>query len=272
LAAMRRPLPLTLLPVRLRLALWARLYRGSARRWPSLYEDATLHFAPRVAMHLIPGDVISDCIAFTGAWELRLSRRLARLARHGGTMVEVGANLGYFSLLWAALADGNTCVALEPSPRNVGILRRNVSRNGLDARVTIMPVAAGRERGKHSFDVGPPDQTGWGGFVSGSDPGSLSVDVVRVDEVVMGDADAALMKIDAEGADTWVLMGCERLLRQRRVREIWYEQNKPRMRRLGIGDSEAAEFLGSVGYTPRAEDDPSSDVVTWSARPGRQAP
>jgi FkbM family methyltransferase len=261
---MRRPLLLRLLPDRLRLAAWARLYRPPAPRWRPLYQAAPLRFAPDVSMELIPGDVISDSIAFTGVWELQLSRHVLRLARAGGTLIEVGANLGYFTLLWAAANPANRAFAFEASPRNVELLSRNVARNGFDSRVQVIPKAAGKEAGAFAFDPGPPDQTGWGGFAAG---GAITVDVVRVDEAAEYPPEVALLKVDVEGADAWALMGCERLLRERRVRQVRFEQNKPRMTALGVPEDEAQRFLRSVGYAPRPESDPSQRRVEWSAAP-----
>jgi len=262
-----RPLLLRLLPSRLRVAVWARLYRGKHEQWRALYEAAALQYAPHVRMELVPGDVISDCIAFTGLYELPLTRRVVGLARRGGTLVDVGANLGYFALLWAAQTPANGCLGLEASPRNIQILKRNVSRNGLQRRIEVMPLAAGARPGKLRFDVGPIEQTGWGGFVLGEPSGSIDLDVVRLDEVVRSDRPIALLKVDVEGADAWVLMGCERLLTNRAIQEVWYEQNKPRMRALGIPVDAAQDYLRAVGYSPSPYGDPAAEVVEWSAVP-----
>ena len=86
--------------------MFARFYRGRHADWLGLYESSCLRFAPDAAMQLVPGDVISDYIAFTGEYEPHLTRRVLALARHGGTLVDVGANLGYFALLWAAANPG----------------------------------------------------------------------------------------------------------------------------------------------------------------------
>ena len=107
-------------------------------------------------MELVPGDHTSDVIAFTGAYETPLTNRVADLARRGG-LVDVGANLGYFSLLWTALNRENQCFAFEASPRNVPLLNRNISRNGLESQVEVFPVAAGKEAGRLSFDLGPEE-------------------------------------------------------------------------------------------------------------------
>lgn len=261
---MRRPLLLRLLPDRLRLSAWARLYRPAPPKWRPLYQAAPLRFAPGVTMELVPGDVISDSIAFTGVFELPLSRDMRTLARRGGALIDVGANLGYFTLLWAAANPANRVFAFEASPRNVELLTRNVERNGFDRQVRVIPCAAGREVGSLAFDPGPADQTGWGGFAAS---GPITVDVVRVDQAAQYPPEVTLLKVDVEGADAWALMGCERLLRDRRVMQVRFEQNKPRMRALGIPEDEAQRFLRSVGYDPRPLTDPRGDLVEWFAVP-----
>ena len=96
----------------------------------------------------------------------------------------------------------------------------------------MVPSPAGSASGKLRFDIGPPDQTGWGGltlveidrciagFTRGTawrpDPGltlveidrCIEVDVVRVDEVISSDDPIALLNVDTEGADMWALVGC----------------------------------------------------------------
>ena len=97
-----------------------------------------LHFAPQMRMNLVAGDCISDPIAFTGVYELAFTRVLVEIARKpGGLLVDVGANLGYFSLLWAAQRADNQAIAFEASPRNVPLLVDNLEANGLGGRVQV---------------------------------------------------------------------------------------------------------------------------------------
>jgi len=215
-------------------------------------------------MELLPGDFISDCIALTGTYEPVLTRRLLQLAHQSGTLVDVGANLGYFSLLWAASDSRNKCLAFEASPRNIEILRRNVKRNQLEQQIRIIPKAAGAENGKLMFEPGPEDQTGWGGLTLTKVDGCIEVDVTRVDEVVGSESPIAL-KVDTEGADLWALMGCERFLRTGAVSEIFYEQNKPRMAALGIPPDGPLDYLRSLGYVSTPHNDTNAQLVQWSA-------
>jgi len=267
LNSLARPWPLQVLPDRLSMSLFARRYRSHWHSWLHLYGSASLRYAPSVRMNaLVPGDVISDSIAFTGIYELDTTRRAIELARQGGLMIDIGANLGYFSLLWASANASNHVIAFEASPRVLGMLRLNVAMNPCGERIRIIPVAAGRSSGRLEFDPGPSEQTGWGGAATQPGAQTITVDMVRVDEYLSAiDGEIALLKIDVEGADTWVLMGCEGLLRARRVREIWFEENAVRMKQLGIGADEARRYLISCGYFVRSVGPHSGDLREWRA-------
>jgi hypothetical protein len=76
-----------------------------------------------------------------------------------------------------------------------------------------------------------------------------------------------LLKVDIEGADYLALKGCNRLFSERLVREVWFEQNKPRMGALGIPESAAQKFLASVGYRTFPMNDPADELVNWRGYP-----
>lgn len=182
-------------------------------------------------------------------------------------MIDIGANLGYFSLLWAASHSSNRCVAFEAGPRPLEILLENVKKNGMADRIQVVPHAAAARPGKLLFDPGPEDQYGWGGIATSKGQRQFEVEAVRVDSMVTVDKPIALLKVDVEGADAWALMGCERLLRRGLVEEIWFEQNKPRMELLGLEVNAAQEYLESVGYRCTPHNDVSDSMVEWSAVP-----
>jgi FkbM family methyltransferase len=247
---------------------WAKFYEKRSPGPAALYHDAPIALAPRMRMDLLPGDVISDSIAFTGIYELALSRTVADRASHGGMFVDVGANLGYFSMLWMGGRSSNRCVAIEASPRNVQLLRQNIKKNGCDDRVKVIAGAAGDASGQRKFDPGPKEQTGWGGLTGDTaNENTIEVGIQRIDEIFDPSERIALLKIDVEGADTLVLLGCEKLLQEKRIKEIWYEQNRPRMRALNIKESLAEESLKSAGYTVRCAGDPSAEICEYQALP-----
>jgi FkbM family methyltransferase len=226
----------------------SRAYLRQFNKWRPLYEVARLALCPRVSMYdLIPGDIISGNIAFNGFYELALSREIASLSREGTLFVDVGANMGYFSLLWAGLNPRGRVIAYEAAPRNIKLVAHNIEQNGLADRITLVPKAAGHKTGTVHFNTGPIDQTGWGGISNDTSTDTVEVPLVRLDEELL-DSMIDVLKIDVEGADTWVLYGCEKLLKKRQIRKIFFEQNDARMAELGIGANEARDFLASVGY------------------------
>lgn len=244
----RRPLALRLLRSAWRERVYFRFFRDRHERWRHLFAAAPLHLCPEVSMYdLMPSDVISGIIAFTGSYEASLSQRIAVAARRGGLLVDVGANMGYFSLLWAGVRATNRVVAIEASPRNVRLLRQNVERNGLGERVSVLAMAAGDHAGAVSFEPGPEEQTGWGGISNAGTATSFTVPMVRLDEQ-LPDAEIELLKIDVEGADTLVLLGGAGLFQRQKVRTVFFEQNQERMDGLGIAPETARTLLSDCGY------------------------
>ncbi len=75
-------------------------------------------------------------------YELDTVQALRRIARPGMTVLDVGANVGYFSLLSAQLVGPNGAVwSFEPVPRLRRILEKNVRDNGFEDRIKVVPQA-----------------------------------------------------------------------------------------------------------------------------------
>ena len=260
----KRPFLLRVLPEQLRERVYFRRYRPHQHAWRELFTRAPLSACPAMIMHdLVPGDEISGAIAFNGFYERELTKTLAQQAARGGLLVDVGANMGYFALVWAGINPTNRVVALEASPRNVEILKSNVSRNRCEDRVTIVAKAAGDHNGTVTFDTGPAEQTGWGGIAAGDPENRIVVPMVRLDEE-LPDTEIDVLKIDTEGADALVLFGCEQLLKARRIKAIYFEQNADKIERIGLRPDEAQRFLKSMNYDCRSLNASETD---WFASP-----
>jgi len=218
-------------------------------------------------LFVLPGDIISDSIIAHGVWEAELTGLLLEDAHQGGLLVEVGANIGYFAMLWAKARPDNRVLAFEPVFRNISLFSRSIAFNGLDSQIDLLPVAAGSEMKISSFELGPEQQTGWGGIVP--DPSRAAnpakVVVAPLDLLLAEVSFIDVLKIDVEGADTLVLQGCRKLLRQKRIGKIYYEQNRPRMEAINVEHSMAQNLLRDLGYDPRPLFDYSEEVVEWVA-------
>ena len=116
-------------PLWLREKLFWKFYFKQGNKFADLFEDASLEFAPKHSLRLMLTDVSHQQIALLGFCELSLSRRMMQFAKMGGLMVDVGANYGYYSCLWAAANPQNQVVAFEASPRNLSALQLNLGQN-----------------------------------------------------------------------------------------------------------------------------------------------
>jgi hypothetical protein len=141
-----------------------------------------------------------------------------------------------------------------------------VVRNRFEEQIAIRSEAVGKENGEMSFELGPEEQMGWGGLNLAPSERSQQVPVIRLDSALIDVDQIDLLKIDIEGADTWALLGAERLLRERRIKHIWWEQHKPRMRELRIPEGQAFETLAGFGYRPEPQGSCHDEIVNWYAK------
>jgi FkbM family methyltransferase len=146
------------------------------------------------------------------AGNLRIHRLLDRLVMPGATVVDVGANIGYNTVHAARCAGPRgRVVAIEPTPDNLEVLRRNVAASGL-TNILVEPIAVGRVAATRDLFV-----RGERSAVNSLFPAScyahvtdvLPVRVERLDEIVDF---ADVVKIDVEGAELDVLEGMPRIL------------------------------------------------------------
>jgi FkbM family methyltransferase len=148
-----------------------------------------------------------------GSYEHEKRRAFESEIFAGGTVFDVGAHVGFYTLLASKLAgpEGRV-VAFEPVPRNLLFLREHLRLNRVK-NVEVVEAAASSRSGSVSFDLGPTHTMG---AVTGS--GGLVVRSVALDDFVeSGTAPAPdVIKMDIEGEELRALEGARRLLERSR--------------------------------------------------------
>jgi FkbM family methyltransferase len=158
-----------------------------------------------------------------GTYEPELQAAAAELVQPGMTVYDVGANIGYVSLLLARCAGASGHVfAFEALPANLERLRANLELSGYTDRVTVVPAAVVERERPARFLVGPSGGMGKAEGSAGrqdvSYSQSLEVPGLSLDGFVYQDGNPApqVVKMDIEGGEVLALPGMRRLLEEAR--------------------------------------------------------
>ncbi|MGB8213129.1 MAG: FkbM family methyltransferase [Anaerolineales bacterium] len=171
-----------------------------------------------LAGYTIQLDMQIDKDYWLGTYEPELQAALRELIQPGAIVYDVGANIGYVSLLLAKAAGENGHVyAFEALPGNVEQWRQNVALNGMEDRLSLFAGAVVQTPGPVRFLV---HGSGGMGKVAGSAgradqyQSELTVSGVSLDEFVYGQENPPpqVIKMDIEGGEVLALPGMRRVL------------------------------------------------------------
>jgi FkbM family methyltransferase len=194
--------------------------------WASINRFGTLRLANRY-LHKLPTPTWVVTRVFGGQMHMDLSRSTAQqllllegerfveersvlreMLRPGMTVVDVGANIGYYLLLFQeTTGQGGATILIEPSEENLPELRRNIQANQT-GRVLLHEVALGAEEGEIGLHAGINS-----GIADASEAAHV-VKIRRLDSLVTERVD--LLKIDVEGYEGQVLAGAGALIERSR--------------------------------------------------------
>ncbi len=229
-----------------------RRFRRPILWWLFRAYGTSLAFAPagprdcRFRMWLDPA-AYSDFIL--GTYEPGCTQVLRQCLKHGSCCVDVGANLGYFSIFMSLLVgEQGRVVAFEPMRDTVEMLRKNVCANRL-GNVNVVAAAVSDRSGSVDLLNDPSQRLSKTASMIGyrleGSAQSTTVPSVRLDEYFAGATRLPdLIKIDVEGAELCVLNGARELLARARptlVVEI-HGWGSPASQKV-------LDFLSEVGYS-----------------------
>jgi FkbM family methyltransferase len=146
--------------------------------------------------------------SWLGTYERHVQQLFCERIRPGDVVFDVGANVGFFTLLASKLAGPTGHVyAFEPLPRNLYYLEQHIRLNGL-TNVTVQSVAIAATTGSARFRIGPHASMG-----QLTEAGDLKVMTTSLDELTNANVRRPnFIKMDIEGAESDALQGASKLL------------------------------------------------------------
>ena len=200
-------------------------------------------------------DMLQRYIYFFGVWEPQLTRWIQERLAPGDTFIDVGANIGYFSLLASKLVGpSGTVVAIEASPMIYKELTTNLVRNGVQ-NVRAVNIAAMESTGLKRIYKGPEENIGRTTMIE--EVGLVALEeqiktsplsaIVRPEEW----RNARFIKIDVEGVEWHVAMGLAACLNHcRSDLEVLIEVNPKFLAYGGKSPDELLRIFLAAGFHP----------------------
>jgi FkbM family methyltransferase len=197
-------------------------------------------------------DVIQRCIMFFGVWEPNLTAFLKRRLTEGDLFIDLGANVGYFTLLASRLVgETGTVIAVEAAPQIYRALEKNLARNHVQ-NVRAIEMAVADLPGRVCLYADDGENLGATTIIPRDDyASSTTVAANGLDEIVTLDelSRARVIKIDVEGAELPPLRTLLRLAPTlREDAEIVVELSPESLLKTGSGIDEIISAFSQAGY------------------------
>ena len=186
--------------------------------------------------------------------------RLRDFVPPGSVVIDVGANVGFFSLRFAEwVGSSGEVIAIEPEQRNYDILTSALARADLSGRVRALKAAAVAVAGATLLEINPVHPAD---HKLSRDGTGLPIDGVTLDELVQDKRALrpALVKIDVQGAEMLVLQGASDILKIAGP-ALFIELHEDGLRRFDTSIAAILDHLGARGY-----------AANWLTRSGAHQP
>ncbi|HET7218232.1 MAG TPA: FkbM family methyltransferase [Vicinamibacterales bacterium] len=197
-------------------------------------------------------DTISREVCLTGRYEPQETQLALHLLQPGMTVVDVGANWGYFTLACAhVVGAAGRVLALEPHPRLMAMLSENVRVNGL-SQVEPLMMAAGAGAGRRGFIAFDERGGNWGltRTAQPAEAADFDSEITTIDALIDERRwpHVDLLKMDIEGAEAEALTGMAGGFARRRYRFVLLECHPAQITAAGATMEECLAIFDRAGY------------------------
>jgi len=199
----------------------------------------------------------SDHGCWLGSYEYEKQRRFAAAISSGDVVYDVGAHVGFYSLVASAIAGPTGRVfSFEPVPENLALLRQHIKLNGA-TNCAVWGVAVSNSNGTAGFNIGPSSTSG---HLGDERLGSISVPTVTLDDMVISGKlpPPNVLKMDIEGGECNALSGSVQVL-EKYSPKIFLATHGPDLHKICCG------LLTDYGYQLESLDhlpiDKTSEVL-----------
>jgi len=149
-------------------------------------------------------DMDTDPVVIREIWEEDVYRMEDEYLNRGGVVLDIGANIGCFSVYCAS--KGAQVYAVEPEPNNLEVLKKNIELNGMQDKIFVIDYGVSNFNG-----VAVIDNSGGGSTIKDNKPGS-TIKIISFDDLLahFSIEEVDVLKIDIEGSEKELILGASR--------------------------------------------------------------
>ena len=171
---------------------------------------------------------VSKALTTRGNWEEETEEIMKKEIKEGDIVVDIGASIGYFTLLMSKLVGASgTVYSFEPTPNQFVYLQHNIKQNGFEDRVKVFNIAANDQQGVLSIQCNacsPNLVSGW-----------------ALDDILPKKVD--FIKIDIDGSEPRALKGLIKTIERNPQLKMIIEYIPETQRKLGNSPEEMMEII-----------------------------
>jgi len=200
---------------------------------------------------LYPNDGCARLTFYFGYHEKEIFAFLDNYLEQGMIVVDVGANIGLFSLFCAKRVGENGLVfAYEPNMQSFHRFQENIMLNKI-TNIIVKQVAIGHKKGKALFKIVQDSSRSFVQIIDNSKIYDYVVDLGTLDDELSSISKIDYLKIDTEGFEYFVLKGAEAIINKLKPTIIQVEIYNQFLSRNNVQKTDIFYYLIKLNYHPK---------------------
>lgn len=192
---------------------------------------------------------LSKYLFLNGIREPECTKIMKQELKKGMTIVEIGANIGYYALMEASIiGDKGKIYAIEPFPSNFDLLKKNVELNSYNDIVELHQLAISSETGKTKLYVS--DKHNLANMLESDADGFVEVPTKTFDEFIAGKQMPDMIRMDIEGFEYYILDGMKKTMDKCKSCKMFIEVHPYQMYEKGLDYKKPLQTLFDFGFRP----------------------
>jgi FkbM family methyltransferase len=194
---------------------------------------------------------IAEFVLTNGDYEEETRKVVMQTLKPGDVFFDLGANIGYFTVLAAKCVGPNgRVIAFEPTPATRSYLERNVQGNGVGRIVAVESFAISERRGVAYFEVGTQSECNSIATNARSGTGTIEVQTIGIDDYCeeKGLLRIDMIKMDIEGQELKAIRSMVQSSNRNPQLKIIFEYNAEVVSKSGEGVADFFDLLSSYGF------------------------